>query len=535
MLPSRDPDAVIPWSVLGRLAPDGIAVIDSDGLFVQLNSAALGLCGRDPVDVVGMPSPFEVKENAPSDALQLWDDGDAEELCMWAVTAGVRRHFAYRTRSIDGSDGLSAVSFRDVTAEHQRRRRISAIARTSATLATEGSLPVLLDALAREVLQADALAAVQILTTDDTDEGLKIMGSAGFRQWPDFFERLLQCRERGATLQMMDAIDAREPVVVADRWRQIAADPAWLPLQDYLGELEWGSFVSVPLLVRGKASGALNAFFVTGEQVGTQTLQFLSAMAEQAAIAVDYASLMRAEREVARREERQRIARDLHDSIVQQAFSVSMQAKSLGVLSERAATVPASAVKKIADEIGDLSRTVLADLRAMVHQLRPVASTQLGLEEAVRALVSSTAHRTGLQFEIDFLHRFDGVEADLAEDLYRIVAEALHNVVKHAQASFVHIRFGCDEHRSTLVVRVRDNGIGTRSETHGTDSHGYGLIGMRERAQRWGGGLTVTLESTGAVVEAVIPIPDGGPLLELPQPDGIAEPRPRRPDARGAR
>lgn len=496
-------DEVVPWSVLGLSAPDGIAVVDSDGLFVQLNAAALVLCGRSPVDVLGMPSPFEVTDSTPPDALQLWDDGVTEELCMWAVTAGIRRQFAYRTRSIAGSDGLTAVSFRDVTAEHQRRRRISAIARTSATLTTDGSLPVLLDALAREVLRADSLAAVQILTTDDTDDGMSIMGSAGFRQWPDFFERLLQCRERGATLQMMDAIDAREPVVVSDRWRQIAADPAWLPLHDYLGELEWGSFVSVPLLVRGKASGALNAFFATGEPVGTQTIEFLSAMAEQAAIAVDYASLMHAEREVARREERQRLARDLHDSIVQQVFSVAMQAKSLGVLSERSAPVPATAVKKIADEIGDLSRTVLADLRAMVHQLRPAASTQLGVEEAVRALVTSTAHRTGLRFHLDFEHPLDDLDPELAEDLYRIVAESLHNVVKHAEATVVHIGFATEPEHRTLIVRVEDNGIGSRSHT--TDTYGYGIIGMRERAQRWGGVLTVTLESTGTVVEAGIP------------------------------
>src|SRR5215470_18999453 len=101
--------------------------------------------------------------------------------------------------------------------ERHRQRRVAAIARTAATLASQGSLPTILDALAAEVLQTDALAAVQIVTLDATGHQLRIMGSAGFGHWPDFFDRLMECR-RGATLRMIEAFGSAEPVLVTNRW-----------------------------------------------------------------------------------------------------------------------------------------------------------------------------------------------------------------------------------------------------------------------------------------------------------------------------
>jgi signal transduction histidine kinase len=499
---------LVDWSELSAHAPDGLAVVDADGLFVQLNAAAIALCERDPGDLIGMPAPFELARPAPVDAAGLLEDEPVEQVSIWAPVGGVRREFAYRTRPLPGPECATVVAFRDVTAERHRQRRLAAIARTSATLASARSITAMLDALAREVVQADALAAVQIFTFDGAGRNLQIMGSAGFRRWPDFFDRLMRCRARGAALRMLDALDGREPVVVPHRWGMIKEDPAWEPLREYLSELEWDSFASVPLTIRGRAEGVMNAFFAPGQVVGGSTLEFLVAMAEQAAVAVDYAALLHEERALARREERQRLARDLHDSIVQQVFSVGMQAKSLSVLGGRGSPVPAASVQRIADEIEDLSKTVLADLRAMVHELRPSASAQLGLEEAVRALVESTGNRTGVHFDLLVGNGLADVGSEIAEDAYRIVAEAIHNVVKHAEAGAVTVRVGVRDH--VLTVSIADDGRGLRAaRAAGTGrSDGYGLTSMRERAERWGGTLRVRQRSAkGTSVRAVIPLP----------------------------
>jgi signal transduction histidine kinase len=498
----------VPWAQLAELTPDGLAVIDEHGRFAQVNTSAAALCARDAGDLVGTPAPFELRRGASADALGLLDDGAIEQVCVWVAAPGVRREFAYRTRPLPDDPAHTVVSFRDVSAERQRQRRVAAIARSSAMLASEGSIIATLDALAHEVVQADALAGVQILTLDESGERLQIMGTAGFRRWSDFFDRLMQCRERGAELRMIEAFERREPVVVPNRWAAVASDPAWAPLVDYLSRPAWDWFASVPLIARGRAVGVMNVFFAPGQVVGRLTLEFLVAMAEQAAVAVDYVALLQNERELARREERQRLARDLHDSIVQQVFSIGMQAKSMDVLSARGDTVQAESVRRIAQEVGVLSRTVLADLRAMVHDLRPLSSTLLGLEEAVRALVESTTNRTGLRFSVAAGRGLDLVAPDMAEDIYRVIAEAIHNVVKHAEASRVTIRMGVRDH--TLVVTVTDNGRGMPAAP--ADGHqpgnGYGLTSMQERAQRWGGTVRVADGSrSGVSVRAVVPLP----------------------------
>jgi signal transduction histidine kinase len=415
--------------------------------------------------------------------------------------------------------------------ERHRQRRVAAIARTAANLASQGSLATILDALAAEVLQTDALAAVQIVALDAAGRQLRIMGSAGFGHWPDFFDRLMECRRRGAALRMLDAFRQAEPVLVANRWAIIADDPAWEPLREYLGELAWESFASIPMMARGQAVGVLNAFFAPGQPMEPRTVEFLGAMADQAAIAVDYARLLRHTRDGARRDERQRLARDLHDSIVQQVFSISMQAKSLEVLAGRGDAVPAAAVTRIAGEVGELSGTVLADLRAMVHELRLASSADLGdLEEAIRALTESTANRTGLTFRLSGGQGLDRVRGELAEDVYRIVAEAVHKVT---------IRLSVRDERLTATVADDGQGIGAappgpgqRDTGHrdagyrGTGQReaaaGYGLSTMRERAERWGGTVTVGPgRSSGTVVRLRVPLDDAIPLAPGQAPGAL--------------
>jgi signal transduction histidine kinase len=512
------------WDDVAAVAPDGLALVDGSGRFVQLNTAALALCGGNTESaLIGTQSPFELADRSAASQVGLLEDRSDEQVAHWTPVGGAQREFAYRARRLSADSSLIVVSFRDVTDEWHRHRRIAAIARTSIGLASEGSLGATLDAVAQQIVRTDGLAGVQILILDSTGHELRLLGSAGLRHWDVFLDRLLECRDRGARLCMLDAIREARSIVIPHRWAEISADPAWEPLHGYLGELSWDHFVSVPLLVRGRAEGVLNAYFAPGQEITGRTLEFLAAMAEQAALAVDYATLLQREREGARRDERQRLARDLHDSIVQQVFSIGMQANAAGVLGARGGQVPADAVQRFAYEVGALSQTVLADLRAMVHELRPSSFTRLGLEEAVRALLRSTENRTGLAFKMSFAKNLDALGPELAEDVYRITAEAIHNVVKHAEASTVSVRLVLRDH--TLAATVSDDGLGLvaaapesgQEESPGSSESGdsgYGLITMRERAERWGGTLNIRSRSRrGTTVRAVIPLP-----VQMPEP-----------------
>jgi signal transduction histidine kinase len=494
-------------------APDGLAVIDAEGRFIDANPAAVRLCSLRAGSVAAARSPFP----APGDAAVAGRSG--EHTVDWEPAPGLRREFAYVLTQVPGQQRW-VVCFRDVTLSRLRERRLAAIAKAASSVASKRSLVGTLEALAQEVARTDALAGVQVLTVNRSGNRLHVMGAAGFGRSTEFFDRLMQCRALGAELRMLDALERREPVVVPDRYDAVMQDPTWAPLHEFMRHPRWDWFVSVPLLARGEPVGILNAFFAPGQVVGDTELEFLLAMAEQAAMAVDHASLLERERDVARREERQKLARDLHDSVVQQVFSMMMQAKSLDVLVTRGLTPAPEKVAQVAEDLSSSAEAVLADLRGMVVELRPAATTAQGLASALRSLVDTTAARTGVDVSLDHADphaELATLDPDLLEDVYRIVAEALHNSIKHADATRIRVRLAVTSQgsRQRLVAEVTDDGRGldtvaatrTGGERGGSGSSGFGMTVMRERAARWGGAVRVRqLDGGGTGVLLTLPL-----------------------------
>jgi signal transduction histidine kinase len=500
-----------PGDEVVRYAPDGLAVIDAEARFVQANPAAVLLCGLDPDAVAGAPSPFPAPDPAAV--------GRTGELTVtWEPVTGQRREFAYVLAPVAGEQRWIA-SFRDVTLSRLRERRLAAIAKAASDVATKRSLVGTLEALAEEVARTDALAGVQVLTVNSAGDRLHVMGSSGFGRGAEFFDKLMECRALGARLMMLEALENREPLIAPSRYDAVMQDPAWAPLHDVMGHPRWDWFVSVPLLARGEPVGILNAFYAPGQVVGDTELEFLLAMAEQAAMAVDHAALLERERDVARREERQKLARDLHDSVVQQVFSMMMQARSLGVLVARGLPPSPEKVAQVADDLSGSAEAVLADLRGMVVELRPAATTAGGLVAALRSQVDTTSARTGLDVSLDIedpAAAMSGLDADLLEDVYRVVAEALHNSVKHAGASTIRLRLAVTPHgrRRRLVAHVTDDGRGMSAESvaGGSGSSGLGMTVMRERAARWGGAVQVRQPAAGGTsVRLSLPVPTSLP------------------------
>jgi PAS domain S-box-containing protein len=502
-----------------RHAPDGLAVIDAEARFVDANPAAAQLCGLDPAAVAGVQSPFPVPDDPTgSRAVELtvaWEPGD-----------GQRREFAYAVAPVPGQQRW-IVSFRDVTLSRLRERRLAAIAKAASRVASKRSLVGTLEALAQEVARTDALAGVQVLTVNSSGNRLHVMGVAGFGHAGEFFDKVMEARAGGARLMMLEALQSREPLVAPNRYDAVMRDPTWAPLHDLMRHPRWDWFVSVPLLVRGEPVGILNAFYAPGRVVGETELEFLLAMAEQAAMAVDQAALLERERDVVRREERQKLARDLHDSVVQQVFSMRMQARSLAVLVERGLPPTPDKVAQVADDLSDSAEAVLADLRGMVVELRPAATTASGLTSALRSLVDTTAARTGVDvsLDVDDPHgEMSALDAGLLEDVYRVVAEALHNSVKHAEAAGIGVRLAVTvvDRRRRLVAEITDDGRGMGPDAvaappDGSASSGFGMTVMRERAARWGGTLDVLQPDTGGTcVRLSLPLPASLPAGPAP-------------------
>ncbi|WP_240619318.1 histidine kinase [Blastococcus sp. TF02-8] len=526
--PAPLPDGGLPDDVFQH-APEGLAVIDAAARFVEANPAARALCGLPAGPVAGSASPFPPPASPGT---------SVEASVEWTGAPDGRREFAYLLNRVPGREQW-VVSFRDVTVSRRQQRRLAAIATAAASVATKRSLVGTLEALAREVARADSLAAVQVLTVNSAGDRLHVMGSAGFVRAPDFFDKLMECRARDARLVMLEALETRTPVVVPDRYEAVMGDPAWAPLHELMGRPRWGWFASVPLLARGEPVGVLNAYFAPGQTVGEAELEFLLAMAEQAAMAVDHAELLERERDVASREERQRLARDLHDSVVQQVFSMMMQARSLGVLVERGLPPAPEKLAQVADDLSTSAEDVLADLRGMVVELRPATGTGRGLPSALRSLLDTTGARTGLDTSLDVddpAGELPGLDADLLEDVYRIIAEAVHNSVKHAGASTMRVRVAVTSHgsRRRLVAEVTDDGCGVGHRSgppgDGPPAGGFGMTAMRERAARWGGVVRVRdREPGGTRVQLTLPLLPSLPTGSLPTAPLPTAPLPTAP------
>jgi PAS domain S-box-containing protein len=211
--------------------------------------------------------------------------------------------------------------------------------------------------------------------------------------------------------------------------------------------------------------------------------------------------LRRQAAELAASGERANLARELHDSVTQALFSMGLTARSLELLLD---SDPEGARQKLRD-LRDLQKDALAEMRTLIFELRPASLEQDGLAQAIRTHAASVEGRTGLAVEVSCpTDDFERPPLDIEEALYRIAQEALHNVVKHANARSVRIALGRDRNR--IRLSVEDDGTGFDPER--VPRGHLGLHGMRQRADAVGGtlGITSTL-GQGTRIDIEVPLP----------------------------
>ncbi len=203
-------------------------------------------------------------------------------------------------------------------------------------------------------------------------------------------------------------------------------------------------------------------------------------------------------------EERQRLARELHDSVSQALYGIQLGATTAHEMltSDTDEQDLRSELAEPLDYVVSLADAGLAEMRALIFDLRPESLETEGLVVGLNKQIASLRARHGIAVEADLCQEPD-ITLELKETLYRIAQEALHNTVKHAQASQVDLRLGCDE--NAVVMEIRDNGKGF--EANASYPGHLGLRSMRERAERLGGDLTVeSAPDAGTRVTVRIPI-----------------------------
>jgi signal transduction histidine kinase len=273
-----------------------------------------------------------------------------------------------------------------------------------------------------------------------------------------------------------------------------------------------GDVVRLPLIYQTETIGQLVVSpRADGEALSPMDRHLLENIAHQAGMAVHAvgltADLQRSRQHIvtAREEERRRLRRDLHDGLGPNLASQGLKLAAVKQLLERD---PASAVPLL-EQVMAQNQSTVEEVRRLVYGLRPPALDELGLVAAIRDYVAGTDRNGSLQIEI--IQPPEGLpplSAAVEVAAYRIVLEALTNVIRHAQAKNCSIRFSLSHNgsHSNLQIEIVDDGIGLPHDLRA----GVGLRSMRERVEELGGMLNMESTSRGMCIAAYLPFGELG-------------------------
>lgn len=374
----------------------------------------------------------------------------------------------------------------------ERTRELATLLRVSHNITTTLELDVLLGLILdqlREVVEY-RLASVSILENEKELLVLAVRGDG--------------MPAPGTRLPLGEHSDAREmlirkePVFVPDlnsdtpKARRMRDD---LTAQNLNG---MGTWMNVPLVFRDKSVGLLALAHPQVNYYNASRVDLAMAFANQAAAAIENARLFEQTRQLAALEERQKLARELHDSVSQALYGIVLGARTARMQLDRD---PAKAVKPM-DYILSLADAGLTEMRALIFELRPESLQSEGLVAALGKLINALGARNQLEVQFEAGGEPE-VSLDVKESIYRITQEALNNISKHARAQSVEIKLR--QENNELILDISDDGAGfdTSAEYPGH----LGMHTMRERAEKVGG--TFKIESAinhGTHISVEVPV-----------------------------
>ncbi|WP_169512956.1 GAF domain-containing sensor histidine kinase [Actinopolymorpha alba] len=364
--------------------------------------------------------------------------------------------------------------------EVEHDRACSNLERLAITTPDTKPLEQTLDTLTRSVVAATGARACAVYLLDG-DLSLRL--SACYGPVETLEAGMAGVGSSGVPNLAQAAIAARSPIVQEEVLAELVGGRP-----ESAGPRRQGSagreavLVCVPLMSRGVVLGVLCSQCPAGEHPSKLELAYLSIIAGKAASAVDSSQLVAAAQEKAALEERQRLARELHDSVSQALYGIALGART-------ARQVLDYAPEQVDQPIGyilQLAEAGLADMRALIFELRPQALAEEGLVVALHKQLAALHARHGVVTHAD-LGTEPAAALKVKQAFYRIAQEALQNIARHAHAHHVTMRL--DSSAGELVLEISDDGTGF-DPSASFPGH-LGLRSMRERINEIGGALEI--------------------------------------------
>lgn len=370
----------------------------------------------------------------------------------------------------------------------RRRNKYLEVINTLARMAVSTlDLQRLLTSVTDEIQQGFGYGHVELYAADEEAGELELVAQAGPEEPIEIGYR--QPLEKGLLGKSY-----RTGLTV--RVDDVASDPDY-----YVNTLfHTRSELCVPIVASGRVLAVLNLESRQPAAFTDEDTATLETAADVLASAIENARLYQRAQEAAVLEERSRLARDLHDSISQQLFSMTLTAQAARAQLEKNPGRTATQLERLQET----ASAALAEMRALIFQLRPPGLSEQGLIATLQQHVAMLRRREGLTIDL-FVSGEERDARGIEQAMYRIAQEALNNVVKHAGACQVEVAL--ELHPEQVTMAIVDNGLGFDMAGAGAGNGRHlGLISMRERAAELGGRLDIrSAPSEGTRITVTVP------------------------------
>ena len=481
---------------------DAVSIASVNGTAMYHNQAFIDLYGFtvNELNVKGIPNALFVVPDKAREVFETVQQGQTWSGEVSLKTKGGRLVPTLLRADLIRDDAGEPIAFISVCTDITERKRAEAAEREQRTLA--------------EALRDTAAA---LTSTLDLDEVLdRILANVG-RVVPHDTAYVVLLEAGGARLVRSRgyAEAGLEPARIAERFA-IADHPLLRRMAETgqpvaVFDVQTGAFrdrhppaaswlrayVGAPIHLSGAVIGFLGLHSATPGFFGQAHAGRLQTFADQAAIAIQNAQFHEQARALAALEERQRLARDLHDAVSQTLFSASVIAGALPRLWERN---PAKVPPRL-EQLHRLTRGALAEMRALLMELRPSALTEAHLGELLQQLGEAVMGRSQMAVTLA-VEDVAGLPPDVQMALYYIAQEALNNVVKHARANEAAVRL--HNGAEGLRLSIHDDGRGFDPDRVPNTCMGLRIMG--ERAASIGAALSITsAPGAGTTLEVIWP------------------------------
>jgi len=503
---------------------DGITVIDGERRWVYVNPAGCQLLDRPAEQLLGQDFLTAVPAGEHPFVRARFAEQLGGEPALFSGLLigpdGAEREIVSSTFAIDLAGRPHGVAvFRDLTGPRVAARTAVALAQTAAQLVGTATINEILAGVARHACEGTRALSAGIAVMGE-DHKLALGGGYG-PAGPNFGDASLAwiALTGGPGEDVIEAMSGGSIIVGSVPGQAIVvprARSAWEAspvMRDFAATMrgdDWQGAICVPLAWENRVIGILGVYLPAGLADPSEAeLAFCTALADQAAVAVVNARLASQAGHAAALRERSRLARELHDSVSQALFSMTMYARAAELAMAKAGLAKDGPLGRSVLQLGELTRGALAEMRALIFELRPESLAEEGLVGALRKQGAALSAREQIPITVQGPDQPLGLDAEVEEHLYRIVSEALHNVVRHARAGRAAVSITTEA--GSIRVTVTDDGAGFDPKA-GHAGH-LGLTTMAQRAEAIGAEFTITSQ------------PGAGTIVTLTAPASTRDPR----------